>query len=368
MKRVNIANLKPGMITAEDITSFNNTLILPKGSRLTDEAITRLELYSIISIRVLERSEIESLFGKVSEPETEQTTQTEQTYSTVVQSSPEFQAFQFTFKQSVISLKSQLNEVVERNAPINVQEMFHNTIDLLRTCKTSTDVFSMLHNMRNYDDLTFAHCLNVSLICNVFAQWLNFSAEDRELATMCGLLHDIGKLAIPENILKKPSKLTDEEYDIIKKHPTEGYSILQNQDINEHIKNAALMHHERCDGGGYPLGLKGNGIDKFAKIVSIADVYDAMTAARVYRGPLCPFTVIEIFEKEGFHKYETQYLLTFLENIVLTYMSNHVRLNDGQIGKIIYINNQYLSRPMISTESGFIDLSKHPELRIEAIV
>lgn len=367
MKRVNIANLKPGMVTAEDITSFNNTLILPKGSRLTDEAITRLELYSIISIRVLERSEMESLFGTASQPETEPPKE-EPTLSKVVQSSPEFQAFQTNFRQSVSSFKSHLNDVVERNTPINVQEMLQNTIDLLRTCKTSTDVFSMLHNMRQYDDLTFTHCLNVALICNVFAQWLDFSEEDRELATMCGLLHDIGKLAIPEEIIKKPAKLTDEEYNIIKKHPVEGYTILQNQDINEHIKNAALMHHERCDGGGYPLGLRGSGIDKFAKIVSIADVYDAMTAARVYRGPLCPFAVIEIFEKEGFHKYETKYLLTFLENIILTYMSNHVRLTDGQIGKIVYINKQHLSRPMVSTDKGFIDLTKHPELKIEEIV
>lgn len=365
MKRVNITNLKPGMVTAEDITSFNNTLILKKGSRLTDEVITRLELYSIISIRVLEPSEMKSL---TAEPESTQTSEDEQTYSTVVQSSPEFKKFQSNFRETVASFKEHLNDVVERNTPINVQELLQQTMDLLRTCKTSSDVFSMLQNMRNYDDLTFTHCLNVALICNVFAQWLQFSEEDRELATMCGLLHDIGKLAIPEDIIKKPSKLTDEEYDIIKKHPAEGYTILQNQDINEHIKNAALMHHERCDGGGYPLGLKGGGIDKFAKIVSIADVYDAMTAARVYRGPLCPFTVIEIFEKEGFHKYEPQYLLTFLENIVLTYMSNHVRLNNGQIGKIIYINKQYLSKPMISTDTGFIDLTKHPELRIESIV
>ena len=88
------------------------------------------------------------------------------------------------------------------------------------------------------------------------------------------------------------------------------------------------MHHEKCDGSGYPFGLKGNKIDPFAKIVAIADVYDAMTAARVYRGPLCPFQVIDIFEKEGLQKYEASFILKFLQNVVNTYINNRVLLSE----------------------------------------
>lgn len=365
MRRMNIMNLIPGMITAEDVFSYNKTLILPKGFCLTDEAITRLELYSIISIRV------EDEVMPTEPPSVEEQTSSDSEdwpYSKVVQSSEKFKTFKAEFDKNISSLKTSLNDVVEKNAPLQIDEMLHGTLDILSSCKTSGDVFTMLQNMRQYDDLTFTHSLNVALICNVFAGWLDFSPEDRELATSCGLFHDIGKLMIPENIIKKPSKLTDEEYDIIKTHPIAGYRILKGQDINQHIKNSALMHHERCDGGGYPLGIKSDKIDRFAKIVSIADVYDAMTAARVYRGPLCPFTVIEIFEKEGLQKYDTHYILTFLENIVLTYMNNHVRLSDGQIGKIVFVNKSRLSKPMIATDAGFVDLSKHPDLHIEAIL
>lgn len=363
MKRVNTLDLVPGMVLAEDVYAINKTLILPRGACLTDSDITRLEFHSVISVRIEDE-----VTKKQEEPSASASGIETFPYSKAIRSTPEFHQFKTNFEKNITSLESTLNDVVSRNTPIKVQELLHNTLDLLQTCKTSTDVFNMLHNMRQYDDLTFTHCLNVALICNVFAQWLHFSEEERELATMCGLLHDIGKLAIPEEIVKKPDKLTDEEYCIIKTHTNEGYNILKNQDINEHIKNAALMHHERCDGSGYPQGLSANEIDKFAKIVSIADVYDAMTAARVYRGPLCPFTVIEIFEKEGLQRYDTKYIMTFLENISLTYIHNHVRLNNGQVGQIVFINKEKFSRPMILAGEGFIDLAQRPDLSIVEIL
>lgn len=246
--------------------------------------------------------------------------------------------------------------------------MLDDTLKLLQADGGNVNFFNMLHNMRAYDDLTYAHCLNVALICNVFAGWLHFSQEDTELATLCGLFHDIGKLCIPDSIIKKPDRLTNEEYDVIKTHTIEGYKILQNQPVNDHIKNAALMHHERCDGSGYPFGLTGNRIDKFAKIVSIADVYDAMTAARVYRGPLCPFTVIDIFEKEGLQKYESEYILCFLKNVVLTYIGQHVRLTNGQEGDVVFINPQQFSRPMIQCGNTFVDLSRQKDIAIERLL
>ena len=129
------------------------------------------------------------------------------------------------------------------------------------------------------------------------------------------------------------------------------------------------MHHEKCDGKGYPLGYTSDKIDKFAKIVAIADVYDAMTAARVYRGPLCPFKVIEIFEQEGFQKYDTKYILTFLENVVSTYLSHRVRLSDGREGTIFFINKQKLSRPIIKCDEVVINLLNEPaDVYIEAII
>ena len=104
------------------------------------------------------------------------------------------------------------------------------------------------------------------------------------------------------------------------------------------------------------------------KVVAIADVYDAMTAARVYRGPLCPFKVISIFESEGLQKYDGHYILTFLEHVATTYMNNRVRLNNGLEGDVIFMNRNQYSRPMLQCGDQFIDLSREPDLYIETFV
>lgn len=376
MKRLYTSNLLPGMIVGEDVFSFSNQLIIPKGLTLTDKMITRLEFYSIPYIKIKD-SEDEPFDAPVihddttdtehSDPITPQNRE-EWAYSALIQASPEFKKFKQDFDETIDEFKDSINDIVQKGAHINTDTLLHQATDLIHGTSTNSDFFHMLHNMRQYDDLTFAHCMNVALISNILAGWLGMSEKDIEIATLCGLLHDIGKLAIPDHIIKKPSKLTDEEYRIVKTHTIEGYQILKDQNINGHIKNTALMHHERCDGSGYPFGLMGNKIDPFAKIVGIADVYDAMTAARVYRGPLCPFQVIDIFEKEGLQKYEAAYILKFLENVVMTYMNNRVRLSDGTEGDIIYINHTHLSRPMIKSGKKFIDLSVTPELYIEEII
>ena len=174
---------------------------------------------------------------------------------------------------------------------------------------------------------------------------------------------------IPLEIIKKPSHLTPEEYEEVKKHARYGAEILEKQPLDKRVIRAALMHHERCDGSGYPMGLKDAEIDDFAKIIAIADVYDAMTANRCYRKGLCPFEVIATFEKEGLVKYDSRYILTFLNRIIDTYICNSVLLNDGTCGKIVLMNQKALSRPVIHTMTNeYIDLTKHPELYIQAII
>ena len=129
------------------------------------------------------------------------------------------------------------------------------------------------------------------------------------------------------------------------------------------------MHHERCDGSGYPGHLTTNEIDNYAMIVAVADVYDAMTAARSYRAPLCPFQVIENFEKDGLSKYMPKYILTFLERIANTYQSQRVLLSNGQSANIVFLNKQKLSRPMVQlNDNSCIDLSTAGDLHIQALL
>ncbi len=244
---------------------------------------------------------------------------------------------------------------------MNKDVLLRETASLLGSQSTSIEFFDMLHNMRMDNDSTYAHSLNVALISRMIGTWLNFSEEELDTLTLAGLLHDIGKTKIPDEILNKETKLTDEEFALIKQHPQYGYDILKNQPLDSHVKKAALMHHERCDGSGYPMGITMNEIDDYALIISIADVYDAMTAARSYREPLCPFQVIAEFEKDGFQKYKPKYILTFLERIATTYQNNRVMLSDGRSAKIVLLNRNRLSKPLVQLDDGdCIDLDKSP--------
>ena len=356
MRKLEISELAPGMVVAENVMTLRNQLLYPAGYRLTAKAITKLRFYSIPFLCIEDEND------RLSYEEMK-------TYSERVRSTPEFQRFAEDFEKDVYKFKDFLNSVVEKNAPLDINDLLQDTLALLHNSSQNVHIFEMINNMRQYDDSTYAHSINVALIANVLAGWLGMNENDILLVTQCGLLHDIGKLRIPDSIIKKPGKLTDEEFNIVKTHPYAGYEILSKQKMNPHIINAAMMHHERFDGTGYPFGLKGEKIDIFARIISIADVYDAMTSARVYRGAMCPFKVIDIFEKEGLQKYDTKYILIFIENVLNTYIQSRVRLSDGRTGEVIMVNKHKLSRPLIRSNSSYIDLSKEPDaIYIEEII
>lgn len=352
-----IFELTDGMVVSDDIATSTGQLILPKGYILDSAGIDKLSTYGIMDLFVDEEDEAPKRLSP--SPET--------TYSERIKSTPEFHEFKELYLDNVEDLSSNINDIVQKNQPINTEELLSTTASLLKNARGSIHLFDMLHNMREFDDSTFTHCINVSLISAVLGGWLGLPKEDIDVLSLCGLLHDIGKLTTPESILTKPGKLTPEEYSIMKDHVKGGYEHLRNQQIDNRIKEACLLHHERCDGTGYPFGLKGNKIPDFAKIVSIADVYDAMTAKRVYRGPLCPFTVIKMFEDEGLYRYDPRFILTFLENVVATYINNTVLLSDGREGEVVLINQLTLSKPIVRCGGTFVDLSK-TDLTITAIL
>jgi HD-GYP domain-containing protein (c-di-GMP phosphodiesterase class II) len=193
--------------------------------------------------------------------------------------------------------------------------------------------------------------------------------EESILLTAAGILHDIGKTRTPPEILNKQGKLTDEEFEEMKRHVVYGYRILENQSIPQDVKLGALMHHEKIDGMGYPMGLKGGRINRFAKIISICDIYDAMTANRVYRGKICPFDVIRTFERRVYGELDTECLLVFLRNIAYSFVGTWVKLNDGRVAEVLFINSSNLSKPIVRVENGdLIDLSTNNDLIIASVV
>lgn len=358
VNKIITAQAIPGMVVAEDIYTKDDHLIIAKETTLTDRLITRLEFYSVSDF---------SVYSDIDESESESFL-VQDTYFEKIRNSESFKRFQLAYISTVDNVKDEINEIVSGKKEIDPKPLISEINSIIHHCSSNIELIDMLQCMRNYDDTTYIHSINVALICNIIGKWLNFNEYDLEIITLCGLFHDLGKLMMPPEIITKPAKLTEEEYSIIKTHPMRGYNILKSKKLDPRIKHATLMHHERCDGSGYPYGFHGDQIDPFAKLVAIADVYDAMTCARVYRGPLCPFEVISLFESEGYTKYDSKYIMTFLNGIVQTYINNSVRLSNHQIGKIIMINKLYLSKPIIKAGNEFIDLSQRRDLHIEAMI
>ena len=361
MKRILTRKLVPGMVLANDVTTYDSSIkLLDKGTILEEKDIARLAFYSIIDVLIEDVPAAEAVAGS--------TSASELNYSERLKQSEQFKAFKKDFEQCAHQFEKSINDVILNAADLNVPDVMSPIYDLLKKGKSTSDIFDMLHNLRMYDDATYTHCINVALISNIIAQWLRLDENEVAVATQAGLFHDIGKILIPDSIITKPGKLTESEYSIVKTHPQRGYEILKNLNISSHVKNAAVMHHERCDGSGYPLKLKGPQIDRYAKLVAIADVYDAMTSARYYREPLCPFIAISMFEDEGFQKYDPEIILCFLQNIVNTYLLNTVRLNTGEVGEIVFINKTALSKPTIKVNDDYIDLSKCPGVYIKELL
>jgi HD-GYP domain-containing protein (c-di-GMP phosphodiesterase class II) len=213
--------------------------------------------------------------------------------------------------------------------------------------------------------MTYQHSINTSLFCGIFGKWAELDAKDLELLCLGGLVHDIGKLLIPQEIVQKKGSLTEEEYKLIQTHPVKGYELLKNKQIDDSIAILTLSHHERYDGSGYPFGLKGNRLTKSTMLLAISDVYEALTAKRCYKQAVCPFEALRIFEKDGLQKFGPDFLVSILKNIAEIYINNDVLLSNGEKGKIVFINQNAFSRPIVSLgENIFKDLSKEKDLYI----
>lgn len=386
MRNLTPKDLEPGMITADIVKTPLGQVLAPAGAEITRQLINRMKLYRVETIAIEgdapdeENTEIkeEIKAEPVSavketvkeEPAASSKTHIEKTktHSQKVAESDSFKSFQINYYKAIQTLKDQFKGAIEERKEIDTDLLLESVRGLYTGQGTIIEIFDMLHNLRGIADSTYSHSISVALTARMIGRWLKFDRHDLDILTLCGLLHDIGKARIPDEILNKPGKLTDEEFELVKQHPKLGYDILKNQNLDSHIKKSALMHHERCDGSGYPLGLTEDALDEFAMIISIADVYDAMTAARAHRSPLCPFQVIANFENEGFQKYHPKYILIFLQQIAKTYQSNRMILSDGRGCNIVMLNNRALSRPMVQLDDNTVlDLSTNRDLYIKAV-
>lgn len=367
MKEILTADLTPGMVTAQAVMTPNGQLIVNKGITLDKKMIARISFYSIANVMVEEEEPAPEEIAPQT-PETPATPSDIPAPAKKEEPSSLFSSFETAYTSKLFHIRDMFKDILEKDT-LDAKAFMREALDIIGSQRLTTiELFDHIHNLRQIEDTVFAHSINVALIARILGTWLKYDAETIDQLTIAGLLHDVGKLKIPTNILDKPGKLTDIEFEVVKTHPRMSYDALNHFDLEPRVLNAILHHHERCDGTGYPDKLTGAELDDFTMVIAVADVYDAMTAARKYREPLCPFQVIALFEEEGLQKYKPSVILTFLNRIANTYQNHRIMLSDGRIATIVLLNDKHLSRPTISLDDGsFIDLSTSP-LKIVSIL
>ncbi len=252
-----------------------------------------------------------------------------------------------TYKRSKTLIKGVLDRIMlgEDFEIANVRE---HVKECVQSIVRNENAMLMMTLIKQKDDYTAEHCLNVGILSIAFAKFLGFDTEQLEDIGVAGMLHDIGKVKVPLNILNKPGRLTDEEMAIMKSHAQLGYDLLLNKrDVTPTAIDVAYTHHERLGGQGYPRGLKEEQISLHSRIVSIVDTFDAITSERCYddsRGIMDAYKIL--MEGRDTH-YDAKLVTKFIEWRGIYPPGSIVEMDNGEVGIVLATNPKFKLRPKV---------------------
>lgn len=204
-----------------------------------------------------------------------------------------------------------------------------------------------LEKFKQYDYGTFVHVVNVALLSVITGLQLGYKETKLKYLALGALLHDLGKLKVPREILNKPGSLTDEEFAIVRQHPLLGEEMLKNTRLLASVIAIVKEHHERWNGKGYPFNLNGKNIHMDAQIIAVTDVYEALTADRPYRKGLPPYHALEMIIAWSGKDFNQTVVQAFRESLILYPENAIVTLNTGEIGVVVAVPTQMPTRPLV---------------------
>lgn len=334
---LHISEVRIGFMITKDIFNSFGIIVVSAGETVTSEVLELLNKHKIDYLHALERTE---------EPDQE-----------------EIRNRLLAFESSIDSIKSLFGKA-EKGQDITETEVDEGFVPFIGSFKQERDMVSLLLLLNNKDDYTYHHCVHVGMISYFIAKWLDKSEDEALYIGKAGYLHDIGKSKIEPSILNKPDRLTNAEFEEMKRHTVYGYDIIQKTLKNEDFALTALQHHERVNGNGYPLKKTEPHIHPMAKIVAVADIYSAMITTRVYQKKRDLLTVLKEIHRISFTELEANIAHTFIKNMIPNFIGKSVLFADGQTGKIIMTNPTDFFRPLVQIQDRFIDMSVHHSLEI----
>lgn len=315
MRFVDVDTIREGMELAKTIYGKNGEVMLRKGTLIKSPFVKRLKELGYPGIYISDRFSQDIIIEEIISDELRQKAT-------------------FTVKKIFGAMESDYSSI--RNLDSTVSDL-KNLIDLIMSEIVSTDIALInIRDLKNFDDYTYYHSVNVAVLSLLIGKGLGLKEEQlRELA-MSAILHDVGKIFIGSEIINKPELLTVEEYEMVKEHSIEGYKYLKDDfNVPSKVYVSILQHHEDYDGNGYPNGISKEQIFLYARIISVADVYDAITSERPYKRAMSPNEALEfILQNEG-RKFDPQVVKVISEKFAPFPVGTFVKLTNGMMGIVV---------------------------------
>lgn len=332
MRLVAVSSIQENVFLAENVLNSKGQILLKAGAELTSPIIKRLCSLGI-SYVYIEDARTDDIY--IIRPVLKEETRREA-----------LSVMSEAFNQ----VKKDLSADAVKFGFHKMEKQFTAVVrDIIKQIEGRKEAIDLLTHLYAHDDYIFTHSLNVTIYTLALSMKLkNLTQKQTEEIGLGAMLHDVGKMMIPTPILKKPSKLTTDEFDLMKSHAKLGFELLRKEHgLPLTAAHCAFQHHERLNGSGYPRGLKGNEIHIYGKMIGIADVYDAVTTNRIYRKAMLPHEGMGILYAGSGTEFETAYIESFRKAIVMYPTGLTVWLKDGRKGIVAEQNEHLSDRPIL---------------------
>ncbi|MCR8643680.1 HD-GYP domain-containing protein [Paenibacillus sp. N1-5-1-14] len=350
MRLMPISMCQPGMKLSQNIYNEEGVVLLAENVELTQRLLNRLQANGIDYLYIQDPLTEDIMVSELLQPELK--------------------------ARALSEIRQTFRNLIDNNGSKSKLPYFHlgksfcGLMDsILDDLSGHKNAMIMLTNMCITDQYLFQHSLNVCIYSTMLGMAYGYKQDELQTLGLGALLHDIGKTKIPQEILKKPGRLSDQEYEEMKKHTTFGFQILKDEpNIPLLSAHCALQHHERWNGTGYPRNLAGKDIHEFAQWIGIADSFDALTSQRVYREAMLPHVAMEIILADAHSLYDIAKVDLFRKKVAIYPIGSTLKLSSGEVGVVADLNTDSPQRPIVRilydadsqpvTQIYEIDLSK----------
>jgi putative nucleotidyltransferase with HDIG domain len=341
-KKIRIEQLRVGMYV-EDVFNARDVLMLSANSLIWDESqVESMKRQGVCSLYInVDKGRDTAVDTVQPVAEASDIQKREEEYY------KELQRAKAVYSQALETAREVLNSI-KKGTTFSLEKVEKAAESVVESIKRNPDTLISLSQLKGYDEYTYTHSVGVSILMTSLANSMNYTGERLVQATIGGLLHDIGKMRIPEAILNKPGKYTEWEFKVMKKHPEHGLEIVKDRkNLSEFSKTIIIQHHERFNGGGYPHGLKGKQIEEVGLISAVADVYDALTSNRVYRAAWPPQKALAMIFQGANEDYSRRIVELFTKHLGIYPAGSFVKLVSGAMGVVTRVDRGNLLAPRI---------------------